>query len=65
MYNILEEMQIMQQSIKKLEEKVLENERRLFNKCEKKKCRKISKKMRKLDMKFQEQFEKVSSNIGE
>ena len=64
-YNILEELQKVQASIKKVEEKVKENERRLLDKCEKKICKKISKKIKKVNIKFQKQFEIVSSNVGE
>ena len=56
---------MVQASIKKLEEKVRENERRLLDKCEKKECKKISKKIKKVDKRFQIKFEIVSSNIGE
>ena len=58
-------MHRMIQSIEKLEAKVKENERRLLDKCEQKKCRKISKKIRKVDIKFQKKFENLSSRIGE
>ena len=56
---------MVQASIKKLEDKVKENERRLLDKCEKKICKKISKKIKKVNIKFQRKFEMVSSNIGE
>ena len=64
-YNILEEVQKMQESIKTLEEKVKENERKLLNKCEKKICKKIFKKIKKTDTKFQKRIEMVAVNIGE
>ena len=64
-YNILEEVQKMQESIKTLEEKVKENERRLLHKCEKKICKKIFKKIKKTDSNFQKKIEKVAVNIGE
>ena len=56
---------MMRASIKKLEENVKENERRLLDKCEKNICKKNSKKIKKVNRKYQRKFEMVSSNIGE
>ena len=58
-------MQKIKVSIKTLEEKVKENEKILFHKCEKKMCKKIFRKLKKSEMTFKTKIEKVSANIGE